>query len=208
MRWPALPQDDLAVRLDRRGIASPGSVLIQSPYDPDEYAGEADASDSFALQKVAIFTRLCQLLGAKEVEVEVLEDESTHKQYRAQARGGKGPVTATGHVQHDAHNSVASNISWVDTYSGGSADLKGALALLAAHNLYGDPTLASLVQAGDSAANRQQTRRLTVDLTRESKKALEIAAGLKIPAAFSASATFKRNLTAQSHYRITYRVQF
>lgn len=208
MKWPADVDDALATRLQRQGVASPGSVLIQSPYRHDEYVAEANAPDAFALEKAAIFVRLCQLLGAKKVSVEVLEDERNRRKTRTTAQAGKGPVKVSGELELESFDNVASNISWIDTYEGCEPDALRASALLRAHNLDHDPTLRSLVEACEDGSNRQKTRTLTIDLSRDSNQLLKIAAGLEIPTVLSAGGRFERESVSKSRYRATYNVSF
>lgn len=206
--WPAEPGDTLALRLEGRGLARPGAVLLQSPYDGDDYAMEGEAAEVFSLQKFATFSVLCQILGARQVSVVTVQEDHKGEVRTLDAKVGSGPISATANVRSKGLDRLAASMAWQDSFAGGPADVEAARALLVQRGLDHDPILGSLIDSRAYAANRHESRTLTVDLTREADQTLSIAAGLKVPAYLSASATFRRELTSSAKYRVEYRVDF
>ena len=46
-----------------------GDVLVQSPYDAEGYKPAKDSARAFAIEKCAYVFRVCQLLGARKIEI-------------------------------------------------------------------------------------------------------------------------------------------
>ena len=68
---PYPPQQPTPIVQDliNSGIARPGTVLIQSPFDKDIYQNSTQAVELFARDKHFYFSRLCRSLGAREVTI-------------------------------------------------------------------------------------------------------------------------------------------
>jgi hypothetical protein len=208
MKWPAESSDALADRLERQGLAVPGAVLLQSPYYADDYAAEEGCAEHFAQQKIAIFSRLCQLLGARRVTAEVIKDTEKGFEITASAGAGRGGIGGSVSGGYEGIARVAESMAWSDEYTGHTADVDAALALLSSTNLDRDPPLRSLVEARGLTKNAHVSRVLTISLTNESRKTFELALSLVIPETVSASGTFRRQQSRMATYVVTYNVLF
>ena len=76
---PYPPQQSIRVVQDLidSGIARPGTVLIQSPFDRNIYQNSTQAVERFAMDKHIHFTTLCMYLGARKVTVEQIDFKNT-----------------------------------------------------------------------------------------------------------------------------------
>lgn len=202
------PDDPLIAKLDRAGLMNPGNVLVQMPYDPDEYETADEAHQRAAERKHLIFTELCQLLGATRVHLKVLETQSDKGEARVDLTASRRPVaTGKGQVEKKTVEALAATMTLDDRYAGGAADIEKAEALLERTRLTSDPLMGQLVRARASG-NRLQSRKYTVDLSRESSRQVKAAAQLKVPGFLSIDASVLQLTTSALKYHATYEVSF
>lgn len=87
----ALASDDrLLQSLAAKGLLQAGALLIQSLTVPDQYTRLSTIGDQTAASKVNVTVRICQLLGARRVEIRHAEFTSQQKS-SGKARRGPGP---------------------------------------------------------------------------------------------------------------------
>jgi hypothetical protein len=201
------PDDPLIAKLDRAGLMLPGNVLVQMPYDPDDYETAEDAHQRAAERKHLIFTELCQLLGATRVHLKVLETQSDKGEARVDLTGSRPAVTGKGHVERKTAEALAATMTLDDRYVGGAADIEKAEALLETTRLTSDSLMGQLVRAR-STGNRLRSRKYTVDLSRESSRHVKAAAQLKVPGFLSVDASALQLTTSALKYHATYEVSF
>lgn len=206
--WPAELDDPLALELERRSLARPGEVLIQSPYDMQEYAPLDEAAELFGQQKFALFSRLCQMLGARDVAVVAMQEERNGELRSVEVKAGRGPIKTSASYRGEGLDRLAANLSWRDVYQGADPQIREAKEFLRDRGLQGDPVLSSLIESREDGHNRHNSRDLTVDLTRESDRTLTAAAGLKIPVALELAGNFHKKEFHHSKFRVQYRVEF
>ncbi len=201
------PDDPLIAKLDRAGLMLPGNILVQMPYDPDDYETADEAHQRAAERKHLIFTELCQLLGATRVHLKVLETQSDKGEARVDLTGSRPAVTGKGHVERKTVEALAATMTLDDRYVGGAADIEKARALLEATRLTSDPLMGQLVRAR-STGNKLRSRKYTVDLSRESSRHVKAAAQLKVPGFLSVDAGSLKHTTHALKYHATYEVSF
>lgn len=195
--------------LERRGLLVPGNILVQNPYRTERYeVASADAGDQFAIEKFAIFSHLCQRLGARRVTASALANSRTGQTIDLEAEAGKGPLKIGARGELDRLEKLATKLQWKDTYGGSSPDLRAARELLVVHALDHDTALSSLIDAREYSANPHRERELTVDLSAESNKNIKAALELKIPAYLSGMGKFTRSNSALTNYSVSYKVAF
>ncbi len=202
------PEDNITKSLERQGLLRPGNVLVQSPFRPDGYEPITEAADLFANEKFLLFSQLCQQLGARKVLVDSIVDEKTKSSLNVSVGSNVGKVAVKGSTATTAAESFASKLRLEDSYSGGDPDIEQATRLLVDRGLDNDPELRSLVESRAFVSNVHGVRNLVVDLSRETDRALTIAAELKVPVFFSVKADLKKVVASSAHYRVTYKVEF
>lgn len=201
------PDDRLIAKLDRAGLMIPGNVLVQMPYHPDEYETADEAHQRAAERKHLIFTELCQLLGATRVQLKVLETQSDKGEARVDLTASRPAATGKGQVEKKTVEALAATMTLVDRYEGGPADIEKAEGLLERTGLTSDPLMGQLVRAR-STGNKLQSRKYTVDLSRESSRHVKVAAQLKVPGFLSVDAAALQLTTSTLKYHATYEVSF
>jgi hypothetical protein len=189
------------------GLDRPGTVLIQSPFDLDEYVDAAEASQQFALAKHTLLSNLCQLLGATRVSVTQIDIDINGRVTTMKADGGNLFAAAEGSLEKTANDSLCSQLSLVDEYEGGEPNLEAAEKLLRSSRLAGDPNMKSLLQARKAAGNALTKRTLTVNLSTEANKNLKVVARLNLPK-IAFGAEYESAVKQTKEYRLTLEVLF
>ena len=189
------------------GLNLPGTILVQSPFDLDEYADAAEAAERFALAKHMLFSNFCQLLGATQVAVRQMDVVTNDTVQTMKADGGRLMTTGKLRIRRAANDSLSSQLSLVDEYGGGYPDLKAAEQLLRTHRLAGDSNMKSLMQARASTANPITKRTLTLNLSTEANKNLKVVTQLKLPSA-TFDAGYQSTLKQMKEYALTLEVLF
>ncbi|NML92843.1 hypothetical protein [Novosphingobium olei] len=189
------------------GLYVPGTILVQSPYDLDDYVDAAEAAERFALAKHMLFSNFCQLLGATRVTVTQMDVITSDTVQTMKADGGRLMTKGKLGIRRAANDSLSSQLSLVDEYDGGSPDLEAAENLLRTHRLAGDSNMKSLLQARASTVNPITKRTLTLNLSAEGNKNLKVVAQLKLPSA-TFDAEYQSTLKQTKEYALTLEVVF
>lgn len=190
------------------GLARPGSVLVQSPYDPDIYEDASLAPQRFALAKHMYFSTLCMLLGAKEVSVEQIDLRTRTAKLSVDANGellGKGAKIG---VESEELEKLRTQMHLRDEFSGGPPDVAAAERLLRRIGLWSDPSMRTLVEMRREVGNQLLTRKLTLSLSSESKSNLNVVGRLSLPTFVKFSAEYGRLVKEQYEYTLTALVRF
>lgn len=127
-------------------LLRPGTVVVQSPYNPDRYLAADLALVELAVEKFLIMTRLAQLLGATKVEF-----TDVHAEMRKASTAAKGAVqTVASNVSSEGTRSIETQVTQkltgVHKFDGGEPDIEAARELLRRHRLVGDPQLHNLIE--------------------------------------------------------------
>ncbi|MGY1653321.1 hypothetical protein [Geodermatophilus sp. SYSU D01119] len=199
--------DPVLARLRRSNKVRAGALLIQSPFDPDQYEPADSAVAEFAVTKFVRLSELCALLGAKSVSVEqvrtVTNSSGMHAKVQAKAAVHSGHVD----VDSDLTRKINERLTLKDTFAGGSADVAAARALLARVGLEDDSTLVSLVDMR-SGSNPLKRRQITLNLTQEAQQNLKLAgeySGLRL---VKVSANFSKQAKEQVQVMLTATIEF
>lgn len=164
-----------------RQLAKNGTILVQSPYDLEQYEDLSEASCRFAVAKYMYFSLLCNLLGAKEVVVEHIQATSSHSKSTYQVQANTIAVGGGVTAHHEQIESLGSQLRLQDTFNGSQPQVEAAEALLEDYNLKNDATMWSLLEHRRRTSNPMVNRRLTLNLSTESKRVFGIAGNLKLP---------------------------
>lgn len=171
---------NLEENLEQSGLLETGNLLIQSPYDSSDYVTLDKASSTFALTKYLHFTTLCGLLGAREVTVAQMEIKTLTGQ---QILKGSIDSRLTGGKVEEANGifeRIINKISLRSEFGGGEPDLEEAEAHLRKYQLLNDISMRSLIDQR-RGKNPIKSRELTLSLTEESEKNLQVITNIKVP---------------------------
>lgn len=189
------------------GLARPGAVLIQSPFEKNTYENSKRAVELFALDKHMHFSKLCSYLGAREVTVELIELKNTEGKETVSFSGssliGGGGVKA----ENEELASFKSQLSLYDTFPGGSPDVLAAQKLLKQTGLLSDANMRSLLALRQGQNNMLTSRKLHLNMTSEVQRNLNVLANLDL-LFLSLEAGYDRHVREQTEFILTVKVDF
>lgn len=190
------------------GLARPGAVLIQSPFDKDVYEDLKKAVERFGLEKHLYFSALCGFLGARKVTVEQVEDENTKDKIIFSAKGDV-PIRGSGEVklENEELTSFSNRLNLMDEFAGGSPNVPAAKEFLERKGLLGDATMKSLLEMCQNPNNPFTSRKLQLNMTGEVQRNLNVLARLDI-SALSLEADYDRHVKEQTEFTLTIKVEF
>jgi hypothetical protein len=211
LEFPVPTQGEIPLPLQQildAGLARPGRILVQSPYDADHYEDATHAPQRFALAKHMYFSTLCRHLGAKEVNVEQIDLRTRSGKCTYDVKGERLGSSAEMSVATEELEMFRSQLQLHDEFSGSQADLLAAEQLLRRTGLWADPNMRTLLEMRGDGENKLRTRKLVLSLSNEAKSNLNVAGRLKVPAFVSLSADYNRVIQEQYEYTLTVVVRF
>ena len=191
------------------GLARPGAVLIQSPFNKDEYEDLKKAVERFGVEKHLLFSELCSFLGARKVTVKQVEDKNTKDKIIFSIKGDV-PTRGSGEVktENEELTSFSNQLSLMDTFAGGSPNVPAVQELLERTGLLGDAKMRSLLKMCQNPNNRLTSRNLRLNMTSEVQRNRNILARLDIPAFLSLEADYDSHIHEQTEFTLTIKVEF
>lgn len=211
LQLPIRPQGEMSPALRYivdADLASPGSMLVQSPFDIDTYVKASLAPQSFALAKHMYFSRLCMYLGAKEVSVEQIDLRTRTGKTSAKVKGERLGESAQVSMQADEFERFRADMNLCDEFTGGPPDTEAAEKLLRQTRLLADPDMRALLEMRRDGKNQLLTRKLTLSLSSEAKNKLNVVGRLKVPTFVTLSAEYDQVIKEQHDYTVTVTVKF
>lgn len=190
------------------GLARPGAMLVQSPYEPDCYVDAKSATQRFALEKHMHFSLLCSFLGAKEVTVEQVDLRTRNGKTSMDVQAGRKMVSADLAIQNEELDRFRAALQLHDEFAGGAPDLAAAEALLRRTGLRSDASMSSLLDMRRNPNNNLLSRKLTLSLSSEAKHNLHVVVRLNLPPFLEASSDYKKILKEDQEYTLTVVVRF
>jgi hypothetical protein len=190
------------------GLARPGSMLVQSPYDADTYVEASQAPQSLALAKYMYFSTLCMHLGAKEVSVVQIDLRTRTGKTSIDAKGERVGVGVEGSVERDELEKIRSKISLSDEFTGGAPDIAASERLLKRTGLWSDSNMRALIEMRREGSNQLMSRKLLLHLSSEAKSNLNVVSRINVPACVQISADYKKATSEQHDYELTVFVRF
>jgi len=210
LQFPVCTQGEPPVALQNlldAGLARPGAMLVQSPYETDTYEDASLAPQRFALAKHMYFSTLCMYLGAKKVSVEQIElctrTGKTFFDVKASRLGGNAKISS----ESDELDRLRAQLNLCDEFTGGAPDTATAERLLRRTGLWSDPNMRSLIEMRRDSSNQLMTRRLVLSLSSEASRNLKVIGRLKIPQ-FVLQANYEKIAKEEYEYKLTVTVQF
>ena len=209
LTYPPQQSTPVVQDLINSGIARPGTVLIQSPFDKDIYQNSTQAVEHFALDKHTYFSTLCMYLGARKVTVEQIDFKNTERRESLSLKSGVS-MKGSGDVKikNEELASFKSKLLLSDTFEGSSPDVPAAKELLRKTGLLGDATMRSLLNMRQNPDNLLTSRELQLKMTTETQRNLNVLANLNVPAYLSLDAEYDRDVREQTEFNLTVKVDF
>ena len=211
LQFPVRLAGDMSMALRNiveSNLARPGTMLVQSPFDPDVYEEASLAPQRFALAKHMYFSTLCMCLGAKEVSVEQIDLRTRTGKTSVDVKGERLGTTAQISVEAEELERLRAQMSLRDEFVGGPPDVAAAEQLLRRTGLLADPNMRTLLEMRRDGANQLLTRKLTLSLSSEAKSNFNVVGRLKVPEFVKLTAEYDRILQEQHDYTLTVFVRF
>lgn len=211
LQFPVRPQGELSMALRNivdSGLARPGTMLVQNPFEPDTYEEASLAPQRFALAKHMYFSSLCMHLGAKEVIVEQIDLRTRTGKTSIDAQGERHGVKGQVSVEAEELERFRAQMNLRDEFAGGPPDIAAADLLLRRTGLLADPNMRTLLEMRRDGANQLLSRKLVLNLSNEAKSNLNVVGRLKIPAFVKLSVEYDRIVQEQQDYTLTVFVRF
>ena len=150
---------------------------------------------------------LCELLGARSVDVTDVEDSVSNRRIEIGGSGGRGLLGGAASGSSNTLERFAAELAWRDQLAGGVVDLDGARSHLVATGLEADPEVRSLVNARSHSGNARETHhhrqsqpRVGADDRRRSVP--------EVPAILNLDATLARATKTRASCRVQFEVTF
>lgn len=211
LRFPLLPFGEMPVALQNivdAGLARPGNIIVQSPYDADTYVEAVLSAQQFPLEKHMYFSKLCMHLGAKEVVVEQIDYHTRLGKSTLNVKAERIGTSFQGTVEAEELEKFRAQMHLRDEFEGGPADVMAAERLLRRTGLWADPSMRTLFEMRREGNNKLKTRKLVLNLSSEAKSNLNVVGRLKVPTFVQMSAEYDRVVKEQQDYILTVTVNF
>jgi len=211
LQFPLRTQEEPPVALKNivdAGLARPGNILVQSPYDVDCYEEATLAPQRFALAKHMYFSTLCMHLGAKEVVVEQIDLHTRSGKSTLDVTGARFGASAQVSVEAEELEKFRAHMHLRDEFEGGPSDVTAAERLLRRTGLLADPNMRTLFEMRRDSANQLKSRKLVLSLSSEAKSNLNVVGRLKIPEFIELTTEYDRVVREQQDYTLTILVKF
>lgn len=211
LQSPVRPQGEVSTALRNivdSGLARPGTMLVQSPFDPNTYEEASLAPQRFALAKHMYFSTLCMHLGAKEVSVEQIDLRTRAGKTSVDVKGERLGASAQASIEAEEIESFRAQLNLRDEFAGGAPDFAAAERLLRRTGLLADPNMRTLLEMRRDGANQLLTRKLVLSLSSEAKSNLNVVGRLKVPSFVKLSVEYERVVKEQHDYTLTVIVRF
>jgi hypothetical protein len=195
-------------RIVQSGLARPGTILLQSPYDFDSYVDAADAAQQFPVEKWFHLSTLCGYLGARKVEV---KETNVHSRSKNSSTKGEIGYAAAG-VELGKKNGeieeMRARLSLCDEYAGGPADIAAAENFLSKVHLANDLKMRSLIDSRRNSSNRMLSRELIINMSAETNTTLDVVGKIEFPAFLKSFCEYSRATRTGYEYVLTVLIQF
>lgn len=211
LQFPPPPDSEATPALQNildSGLARPGTVLLQDPYDSSRYVDSLDAVQRFALAKHMHFSTFCKLLGAKRVQVEQVDLQTSSGQTTLSMEGERLGNHAEIQTDIESVEKLMASMSLCAEFKGSAPDLQAAEYLLRDTGLLADPVMYSLFQMKRDYTNDIKRMTLCLNVSNEAKRSLTVIGKLSLPAILSVSASLDRITTEEQAFTLTITVSF
>jgi hypothetical protein len=202
--------DKLYKKLENEGLLSVGNVLFQNPYEWDNYS-LTDSVDnlikSSSLYKHMLLSNICMILGAKSFSIKDVYVSSSTSSNSVNVSGSKMGIGGEANFKNKISKAIKKEITLKDSFEGNNKpNIEEAKEYLAKKHLTNDLTLLSLIESR-SFSNKLKKRKITINLTSELGKTLQIGAKIKIPT-WSIGVDFERVCNNKQDIKMDIEIDF
>lgn len=162
----------------------PGMLLMLSPYDDLTYVDVEDARTMIAVEKAALISRFCALLGAKSVKVTNIKIVDNEKEKEISLNAQYSSVTGDIKIKNSQIMNLKNQVNINAEFSGGEPNFIRADSLLKSSRLNTDPFLKNLLEmAKDFEATNNKTLKIEqeVSLTQSLQNTFDLISNLDFP---------------------------
>ena len=190
------------LRKDSGNLLNPGSLLIQSPYNPSEYQLVDKAYSNFSIEKFHHFTSLCSYLGATEVLIEKIEIETKNKETLFE--GALETLQAGGKlaVEKKSIREISKILQIKSEFDPVQPNIEAAEAHLGKYRLRGDISMKSLID--QRRFGNLKRREMILALSDNAVDSLGVVLDAKMPTVANLNATLNR--IKQESYSFTMKI--
>jgi len=190
----------------------PGKVLVQNPFQPDNYREQSAALEDFSLRKHELFTELCQYLGAKKIEIQQISIDDAEDQMKVGAEvdsqvKGVG-VTGGSELGLKLRNSLSERLDFNTQFAGSEPQIEEANKFLVEYGLRADESFTNLVRLRQNTANPLKERYIRLNVSEEARRNIDVASRIDIGKIFNGHATVERQQESRKGIDLTVRVVF
>lgn len=200
-----LPDNDIVSNLKARDLVKEGTMLVLSPYDTDYYEDIQESIFEFSKRKIILYSQYCQLLGAKDVSVEVGEEKDQQQQSQHKVKGKYSKVESDLEISQEELERLKKFAEISGTYHGGPPDFQKAMCFLRDKNLYSDQVLRSLINELQNN-NKLKTKSFLVNTCLETNNQLRILGKLAVKP-ISLGLSYDYTKTVNRTYEITVKLK-
>jgi hypothetical protein len=199
--------DPICQTLARNDLLQPRSLLVQLLASPNAYARLSETSDQTARLKLTTTVRVCQLLGAKSVQIKEVYLRSTAKDSSQSASAGVGPPIKI-EASHSSGTVELGREALQVSYKfiGSAPNVDEAEQALATSGIR-EPSLENLI-AFFRTDNVPVSHEVQVSTLNEMRKVREWLGGITFPHAFSARVEAESFSSSAKSYEFSLWVEF
>ncbi|MGW2788044.1 hypothetical protein ACWC3X_43985, partial [Streptomyces populi] len=157
----------------------PGAIFVRNRFDQDHYIEAGGAYEAIALAKFNEFAYICQLLGARSLDVEELREFSETGEQTGQANLKAGPAGIGLSNGSKQFRRMAQTIVAGWTWETGEADQEQAQRVAELSGLRSDAMVNGLLRQRGHTANRLTRHDVLLDISSEAQNELALALELQ-----------------------------
>lgn len=205
--YPLQHSTQLTEWLEERSLLRPNAILIQNPFNWEDYDEVSNAREQFAVEKYHLFTECCQLLGAKRVNIKEDSIRVTGLTENFKAGGKHKGIGAELTADQSQLDRLKTSLKMDVKFKGSEPQLNEASAFIRKYHLANDDHLASLVRRR-SSSNQLEEQKIELSLMSEANRNIGIAAKIKVPIYLEINTEYKRKLEEKIECSVTVCVTF
>jgi hypothetical protein len=188
----------------------PGTLLMRGPRKESKLVAAAEAYEQMSVEKFVAFAEVCQLLGARRLELEELSENRGDLGVSASVKFNGKVARVDGDGEYQAVQRVAQRISGVWKWKPRRADSAAARRRAQDLGIDGDTVVRGLIEQRALSRSLQEHRLvldISADAQREIRAAADMATALgRLGPKFSASGEFLKKQSDRLSLALT--VQF
>ncbi len=202
--------DPVVQKLVDQGLVTAGAILIQNPFDKNQYHLESEAIDEISLAKWLHFSTLCGYLGAREVKVEQIKLNDRGREDKFKVKAGVALVAGGKvNVQNKSSALLVEHLSSGAKFVGTKPNIENAVKFLQQTGLSNDIIMQDLINKA-KIDNPTQEYTFNLNLTNEAHQNLKILINLKsvIKIPIASKIKYNKKIYEKTKYSLTIAVKF